>query len=73
MKYVFAVIVVMLAGYGLMTKDFQFASWMLLSLSGFTLTMGLLKYKEHQKGVGLNLMFASAFGFVVVLVILFMD
>ncbi len=73
LKYIFGVITVLLAGYGLLTKNFQFAPWMLVAMSGFTLVMGISKFKEDQRGTGLNLMFASAFGFVVVLVILFLE
>ena len=47
LRVIFAVIVAIIGGYGLITKNFEFQSYMLFFLSLMMLVMGL---EEFQKG-----------------------
>lgn len=70
-RYVMGGIVLLLAAYGLMTKDFRVTPYMLLVMAVYMLVFGLSEFKEGRRENGLNLLFVCVFTVVVVVVILF--
>lgn len=60
-RIVLGVIVLLLAGYGLITRNFVAQPFMMLGLSAFILVGGLTELKEGQKRRGYINLFLSAF------------
>ena len=52
LRVVLGVIVIVIAGYGLMTGNFEFQPFMLLFLSLMMFVMGLEEFKKGRKGYG---------------------
>ncbi|MDQ0232588.1 YczI family protein [Metabacillus malikii] len=70
LRVIFAVIVVFIAGYGLITKNFDFQSYMMFFLSLMMLVMGLEEFRKERKVMGwisivtfVFLLFVSLLGF----------
>lgn len=60
-RIILGIIVLLLAGYGLITKNFVAQPIMMLGLSAFILVGGLTELKEGQKRRGYISIFLSAF------------
>ena len=52
LQIILSIIVISLAGYGLITEDFKFQPYMMLFLGLMTLVMGLRGFQKGQKGYG---------------------
>lgn len=65
------VLVIALAAYGLIKKNFGITPYMLLAVAIYMLVFGLSEFKEGRRENGLNLLFVCVFTVVVVVVILF--
>jgi len=52
LQILFSIIVLVLAGYGLFTKDFQFQAYTILFLSLTMLVLGIQEFKQNSKLVG---------------------
>ncbi|WP_306421233.1 DUF3953 domain-containing protein [Halalkalibacter sp. APA_J-10(15)] len=52
LKVIFAVIAAFFAGYGLITKNFEFQLYMMFFLSLTMLVMGLEEFRKEQKVMG---------------------
>jgi Protein of unknown function (DUF3953) len=52
LRVIFAVIIASIAGYGLITGDFEFQSYMLFFLSLMMLVMGLEEFQKERKVTG---------------------
>lgn len=52
LQILFSIIVLVLAGYGLFTKDFQFQAYTILFLSLTMLVLGIQQFKQNSKLVG---------------------
>ena len=52
LRVIFAVIVTFIAGYGLITNNHEFQSYMMFFLSLFMLVMGLEEFRKGQKVIG---------------------
>ncbi|WP_416151779.1 YczI family protein [Salipaludibacillus sp. HK11] len=52
LKVIFAVIVAFIAGYGLITKNFEFQSYAMFFLSLTMLVMGLEEFRKERKVMG---------------------
>lgn len=71
-RIILGIIVLLLAGYGLITKNFVAQPIMMLGLSAFILVGGLTELKEGKKRRGYINLFLSAFVlFILVQSILF--
>lgn len=70
-RYFMGVVVLILAAYGLITKNFGMSRYMLLATAVYMLVFGLSEFKEARRENGLNLLFVCAFTLVVFVVILF--
>ncbi|WP_083802888.1 DUF3953 domain-containing protein [Bacillus sp. SG-1] len=49
---ILSITVILLAGYGLITKDFKFQPYMMLFLSLTMLVMGVREFQKGNKGYG---------------------
>lgn len=61
LQLIFSIIAVALAGYGLITKDFQFQAYMMLFLGLTMLCSGLQEFQKNKKGTGWLLIGVFAF------------
>ncbi|WP_306822133.1 YczI family protein [Mesobacillus foraminis] len=52
LRVIFSVIVAFIAGYGLITKNFEFQSYMMFFLSLMMLVMGLEEFRKERKVMG---------------------
>ncbi|WP_331000870.1 YczI family protein [Radiobacillus kanasensis] len=52
LRVIFAVIAAFIAGYGLITKNFEFQSYMMFFLSLMMLVMGLEEFRKERKVMG---------------------
>ncbi|ADU32204.1 hypothetical protein Bcell_3971 [Evansella cellulosilytica DSM 2522] len=52
LRVIFAVIAASFAGYGLITKNFEFQSYMLFSLSLMVLVIGIEQFQKERKVTG---------------------
>ena len=52
LRVIFAVIVTLIGGYGLITKNFDFQSYMMFFLSLMMLVMGLEEFQKGRKVMG---------------------
>jgi len=52
LKVIFSVIAALLAGYGLITKNFEFHSYAMFFLSLMMLVMGLEEFRKERKVMG---------------------
>lgn len=52
LRVLFAVIVALIAGYGLITKNFEYQSFMMFFLSLMMLVMGLEEFQKERKVMG---------------------
>ncbi|MBU9724307.1 MULTISPECIES: YczI family protein [Bacillaceae] len=52
LKVIFAVIAAFFAGYGLITKNFEFQSYMMFFLSLMVLIIGLEEFRKERKVTG---------------------
>lgn len=71
LQIILSIIVISLAGYGLITDDFKFQPYMILLLGLTMLVMGLREFQKGQKGFGwlsivvfIFLLFVSIQGFL---------
>ncbi|MFF3100199.1 DUF3953 domain-containing protein [Viridibacillus arvi] len=69
LRIISLVIAFALAGYSLITKDFEFMPYMLLFLSVSSLVTGLLELKAKRKTSAIISILAAAFGFFVAIYI----
>jgi len=65
LRVISSVIVIALAGYGLVTKNFVFLPFMVLFLGVFGLITGVLELKAKRKTSGIISILAAAFAFFV--------
>lgn len=49
LRIIFSVIVITLAGYSLITKNFEFMSYLMLFLGAFMLVTGLVELQKDRK------------------------
>lgn len=70
-RYCMGFVVIVLAAYGLMTKNFGISRYMLLATAVYMLVFGLSEFKEGRRENGLNLLFVCVFTVVVAVVIFF--
>jgi hypothetical protein len=63
----FSIITVILAGYGLITGDFQFQAYMILFLGLTMLILGLQEFKRNKKMSGWLLIGVFSFSIFVVI------
>lgn len=61
LRFILAIIVILLAGYGLLTKNFIAQPYMMLSLSAFILVGGISELKQGQKRRGYISIFLCLF------------
>ena len=61
LQIIFSIIAMAFAGYGLITKDFQFQAYMMLFLGLTMLVLGLQEFKKNKKGTGWLLIGVFAF------------
>jgi hypothetical protein len=52
MKIIFGAVTLLLAGYGLITKNFEFQPFMIFFLGIYILIMGLEEFKKGRKRLG---------------------
>lgn len=52
LRFILSVIVILIAGYGLITKNYEYQSYMILFLSLFMLVMGLDEFQQGRKSNG---------------------
>ncbi|RDW17303.1 YczI family protein [Oceanobacillus chungangensis] len=52
LRYVFSLIGILFAAYGLITKNFEFQSYMILFLGLMMLVMGLEEFQKERKAYG---------------------
>lgn len=69
MRHILGIIVIVLAGYGLITKNFSFAPFLILFVGAFMLVLGVSSFKEKRRENGLNFIFVSVCAFIVAVVI----
>ena len=67
LQMMFSIITVALAGYGLVTQDFQFQAYMILFLGLTMLVLGLKEFKRNKKITGWMLIGVFAFSMVVII------
>ena len=65
LQILFSIITVALAGYGLITGDFQFQAYMMLFLGLTMLVLGLKEFKRNKKWLGWMLIGVFAFSMFV--------
>ena len=65
LQILFSIIVLVLAGYGLFTKDFQFQGYMILFLGLTMLVLGLQEFKRNKKSSGWMLIGVFVFSIIV--------
>lgn len=65
LKVILSVIVIALAGYGLITKNFEFMPYMMLFLGVFMLVMGISELQAKKKTSAISFILAAAFLFFV--------
>ena len=65
LQILFSIITVALAGYGLVTQDFQFGAYMNLFLGLTMLVLGLQEFKRNKKITGWMLIGVFAFSIFV--------
>jgi len=67
LQILFSIIAVALAGYGLITGDFQFQAYMILFLGLTMLVLGLKEFKRNKKLLGWMLIGVFVFSMFVVI------
>ncbi|OMC84495.1 hypothetical protein BK128_16520 [Viridibacillus sp. FSL H7-0596] len=67
LRILFSIIALALAGYGLITKNFEFQVYMILFLGLTMLVMGIQDFKKREKFTGLLFMIVFAFSLIVVI------
>jgi len=65
LQILFSIIVAVLAGYGLFTKDFQFQAYITLFLGLTMLVLGLQEFKRNKKSSGWILIGVFVFSIIV--------
>lgn len=65
LKVILSVIVIALAGYGLITKNFEFMPYMMLFLGVFMLVTGISELQAKKKTSAIPFILAAAFLFFV--------
>lgn len=65
MKFTLSVIVIALAGYGLITKNFEFMPYMILFLGVFMLGTGVSELQAKKKTSAVFFILPAAFLFIV--------
>ena len=65
LQILFSIIVLVLAGYGLFTKDFQFQAYMILFIGLTMLVLGLQEFKRNKKLSGWILIGVFVFSIIV--------
>ena len=65
LQILFSIIVIVLAGYGLFTKDFQFQAYMILFIGLTMLVLGLQEFKRNKKLSGWILIGVFVFSIIV--------
>jgi len=61
LKVILSVIVIALAGYGLITKNFEFMPYMMLFLGVFMFVTGVAELQAKRKTNAISLILAAAF------------
>ncbi|APC47595.1 YczI family protein [Virgibacillus halodenitrificans] len=61
LQFIFAVLGIAFAAYGLITGNFQFQNYMMLSLGLMFLVMSIQEFKEDRKAYGWLLLVTSLF------------
>ncbi|MCJ0932071.1 YczI family protein [Virgibacillus halodenitrificans] len=61
LQFIFAVLGIAFATYGLITGNFQFQNYMMLSLGLMFLVMSIQEFKEDRKAYGWLLLVTSLF------------
>lgn len=61
LQFIFSAVGIFFAAYGLITKDFQFQSYMMLSLGLMFLVTSIQEFKEDRKVYGWLLLVTSLF------------
>lgn len=59
LRFLFAIITISFALYGMLSDDFSYAPLMLLFMGGAMLVIGIEKYKKNKKGLASCLVGAS--------------
>ncbi|MFE6169021.1 DUF3953 domain-containing protein [Viridibacillus arvi] len=67
LRILFSIIALALAGYGLITKNFEFQAYMILFLGLTMLVMGIQDFKQGKKFTGWLFIIVFAFSLVVVI------
>lgn len=67
LRILFTVITMVLGGYGLITKNFEYQAFMILSLGLMALVMGIQEIQQKQKTMGWFLIIVFAFSFFAVI------
>ncbi|PID03162.1 hypothetical protein CSV65_16325 [Sporosarcina sp. P31] len=67
LHFIFATLGIFFAAYGLITKDFQFQSYMMLCLGLVFLVMSIKDFKKGRKAYGWLLLVTSLFPLFVII------
>jgi hypothetical protein len=65
LRILFSIIAVAIAGYGIMSNNFDFQPFMILALGLSMLVMGLQEFKQNKKRQGWLMMIIFAFSLFV--------
>lgn len=65
LRILFSIIIVAVAGYGIISNNFDFQPFMILALALNILVMGLQEFQQNKKKQGWLLMIISAFSLFV--------
>jgi len=65
LRFVFAILGIIFAAYGLITNDFQFQSYMMFSLGLMFLVMSIEEFTENRKAYGWLFLATSLFALFV--------
>lgn len=65
LRVVFSIITFALAGYGFITKNFEFQTYMILFLGLTMLIMGIQEFQNNKKGTASLLFCVFAFSLIV--------
>lgn len=71
-RILFAVLTLLFAGYGFITKNYDYQLYMILFMGLMILTMGLQEFKQKRKGYGWLMVGVFLFSIAVVLSDVFM-
>lgn len=65
LRGIFSLIVIVFAGYGLITRNFDMMAYMMLFMGAMFLIMGVDEIKENRKTMGIFSILTSGFVFYV--------